>query len=311
MPYFFRYVDDINTSVPSNKKKEILDLFNKYDHRLQFTMEEESNNKLAFLDILCIRNGQSIRTNWYHKSTWSGRYLNYHSHLPMQYKRNTISILTQKILELADPEYHAQNFELLHKTLIENGYPTRLIKDMIQQTKNKFNPNKPDDNLHKDGKDRHNMAAIPYVSGLFEHLKTEMKKHDIKLVAKADNNLKMSIFSKVKDKTPILQQSGVVYEIPCTCEKRYMGMTGQLLGKRTKQHKHAIEVGDEGHSGLCEHAIQTGHKPRWSGVRIVYKENNRKKRAILETIAIKKSNGSNLNKQTDSQYLPVAYSNII
>ncbi|XP_037028790.1 uncharacterized protein LOC119069023 [Bradysia coprophila] len=311
LPYFYRYVDDINTAVPKEKKKEILDMFNKYDHRLQFTMEEERNNNLAFLDIMCIREGQAIKTNWYHKSTWSGRYLNYGSHLPMQYKRNTISILTQKILELADPEYHAENFELLHKTLSENGYPKRFINDMIQQTKAKFNPYKPDENLHKEGKDRYNMAAIPYVSGLFEHLKFEMKKHDIKLVAKADNNLKMSIFSRVKDKTPILQQAGVVYEIPCTCEKRYLGMTGQLLGKRTYQHKHAIETGDEGHSGLCEHAIQTGHKPRWSGVRIVYKENNWKKRAILETIAIKKSNGNNLNKQTESQFLPVAYSNII
>lgn len=311
LPYFFRYVDDINTAVPKNKKKDIVELFNKYDHRLQFTIEEEKKNCLAFLDVLCIRNGQAIKTNWYHKSTWSGRYLNYESHLPMQYKRNTISILTQKILELADPEYHAENFELLHKTLSENRYPKKLINDMIQQTKTKHNIHKPINNIHTDAKDRYNMASIPYVSGLFEQLKNEMKKHDIKLVARADNNLKMSVFSRVKDKTPMLQQAGVVYEIPCTCEKRYLGKTGQLLGNRTGQHRHAIEIGDEAHSGLCEHVIQTGHKPRWSGVRIVYKERNPKKLAILENIAIKKSNGNNLNRQTDSKYLPVAYNNII
>ncbi|KAG4069855.1 hypothetical protein HA402_009562 [Bradysia odoriphaga] len=77
-----------------------------------------------------------------------------------------------------------------------------------------------------------------------------MKKHDIKLVAKADNSLKMSVFSSVKDKTPVLDQAKVVYEIPCTCEKRYLGKTVQRLETRTNQHKNAIEKGDETHSAI-------------------------------------------------------------
>ena len=311
LPYFFRYVDDINTAVPSHKKQEILEKFNAYDRRLQFTIEEEINNKIPFLDVMCVRNGQSIKTNWYHKSTWTGRYLNYKSHLPMLYKTNTISILTRKILELADPEYHPENFALLHHTLMKNGYPKKLIDDIIQRTKAQFKPYDPATDLHKEGKEMKQRVAIPYVSGVFEHLKAEMNKFDINLVAKADNNLKMSIFSKVKDKTPLLQQSGVVYEVPCTCEKRYLGKTVQRLGNRARQHINAIKSGDQEHSGLSEHAIQTGHNPRWSGVKIIYKESNPKKLGILENIAIKKSSGQNLNRQQDSKYLPVAYNNII
>lgn len=71
---------------------------------------------------------------------------------------------------------------------------------MIQQTTKKHNSHKPAINIHKEAQDTQNKVAIPYASRLFEHLKAEMKKHDIKLVAKADNNLKMSVFSKVKDK---------------------------------------------------------------------------------------------------------------
>lgn len=109
----------------------------------------------------------------------------------------------------------------------------------------------------------------------------------------------------------MLDQARVVYEIPCTCEKRYLGKTVQRLGARTNQHKHAIETGDEAHSGLCEHIIQTGHRPRWSGVKIVYKENNPKKLGILKNIAIRKATGNNLNRQQESQYLPIADNNII
>lgn len=186
-----------------------------------------------------------------------------------------------------------------------------MIDNTIQRTKEKYSTNKPSNNyIHNDAKDRLNMVAIPYTSGIFKNLKREMKSHDIKLVAKADNNLKMSIFSKVKDITPMLQQAGVVYEIPCTCEKRYLGKTRQKLGKRTGQHKYAIETGDEAHSGLCEHIIQTGHRSRWSGVKIVYKESNHRKLGILENIAIKKSAGNNLNRREDIQYLPIAYHNI-
>lgn len=310
LPFFFRFVDDIYTAVPTEKKEEMLKAFNTYNNRIQFTKEEETDQKLAFLDTLCIRDGQRIKTNWYHKSTWSGRYLNYKSHLPIIYKRNTISILTNKILDLADPEFHKENFTLLRNTLTNNGYPRKLVNDIIQTTINKYGSKNPSTDLHKEAKDNTNMVAIPYASGLFEDIKKEFQQHDIKVVAKPTNNLKMSIFSNIKDKTPLLKQSNVVYEIPCECTIPYRGKTKQRLEKRIGQHKYNISTKNELHSGLCEHSIKTGHKPRWSGVRIIYKENNPKRLGILESIAIKKTT-TNLNKQLDSQYLPVAYHNIL
>ncbi len=168
---------------------------------------------------------------------------------------------------------------------MENGYPTRLVNDLIQ---------------HKEAKDLTNMVAIPYVAGLFDDLKKELGKHGIRAVAKPDNSLKMSVFSHIKDKTPILQQANVVYEVPCQCQKRYCGRTRQRVGRRMDQHDYHITKKGEQNSGLTEHAIQTGHKPRWSGVRIIYRVRNQQKLNILESIAIKKTT-SNLNRQLDSQ----------
>ena len=78
LPFYFRYVDDIVTAVPKNKVEETRDIFNSFNENIQFTVEIENNNQIAFLDIWVIRTATgTIKTDWYHKETWSGRYLHY------------------------------------------------------------------------------------------------------------------------------------------------------------------------------------------------------------------------------------------
>lgn len=120
IPFYSRFVDDCITACPAEKVEELKNTFNNYDRNkdIQFTIEVECNNRLPFLDLLLIRDECGyIKTNWYHKDTWSGRYLNYHSKLPFSYKRNTISILTNKIITLADPDFHESNISMLKETL--------------------------------------------------------------------------------------------------------------------------------------------------------------------------------------------------
>ena len=42
LPFYFRYVDDIITAVPYNEIDTIKNTFNSYNHKIQFTVEEES-----------------------------------------------------------------------------------------------------------------------------------------------------------------------------------------------------------------------------------------------------------------------------
>ena len=77
---YFRYVDDIITAVPANKIDTIKHTFNSYNHKIQFTVEEESITKICFLDLQVIREGKYIKTNWFNKLTFSGRLLNFYSH---------------------------------------------------------------------------------------------------------------------------------------------------------------------------------------------------------------------------------------
>jgi hypothetical protein len=91
-PFFFRYVDDIITAVPKSQAQSILKHFNSFHERIQFPLETEIDNFIPFLDLKVIRNVDgTITTDWYHKATWSGRYMDFNSWLPISYKRNTVA----------------------------------------------------------------------------------------------------------------------------------------------------------------------------------------------------------------------------
>ncbi|XP_071579195.1 uncharacterized protein [Temnothorax nylanderi] len=71
VPFFRRYVDDIFAIIPRSKIDVILDAFNGYHPRLQFTHEKEINGSISFLDTTVIRYKDKLITNWYRKPTFS------------------------------------------------------------------------------------------------------------------------------------------------------------------------------------------------------------------------------------------------
>ena len=308
-PFYFRYVDDVITALNEDDINTFLEDINSYHRNLKFTKEIENNGKIAFLDTLLIRevNG-SISTNWYHKPTWSGRYLNFESWLPISYKRNTISLLSEKILNLSDKKFHDENFKLLTKTLLENNYPKKMIKEIIFKTKSKKNFKS---TISKEPAEKR-YGSIPYVKDLFEKIKPMFKQYNIQLVGRANKPLEKQIFSKLKDKTEKEKQSNIIYNIKCDCKKNYVGQTTQYLLTRFKQHERDgnPEKTLSNKSALSQHLCKTGHNIDFKDVSILAQESNLIKRNILEMVKIKKTHNT-INLQNDTSYLPNAYDNLL
>ena len=86
-PFYFRYVDDTFLCVPLDKLQKLIDNFNNYHPRIQFTHEMERKNSISFSDLGIIKldNGKIV-SNLYRKSTFSGRMLNFISNHPFQNK---------------------------------------------------------------------------------------------------------------------------------------------------------------------------------------------------------------------------------
>ena len=51
LPFYFRYVDDTILCVPLHKLQTLIDSFNSFHPRMQFTYEKEINNRISFLDL--------------------------------------------------------------------------------------------------------------------------------------------------------------------------------------------------------------------------------------------------------------------
>ena len=83
-------------------------------------------------------------------------------------------------------------------------------------------------------------VSLPYIPCLSEKISKILRKNDLITAHKPVDKIKSTVFTKLKDHIPKMQQIGVVYCIPCkkTCGMKYIGHTSQTLEKRTSQHKY-------------------------------------------------------------------------
>ena len=146
VPFSFRYVDDTLLCVPLDKLQKVIDTFNDYHPRIQFTHEMERNNKISFLylGIIKLDNGKIV-SNWFRKSTYSGRMLNFISNHPFQNKVAIIKNLVDRAVCLSRESFHSENLEVVRKILFFNHSPQDLIekhiKIRIQQIKSRKSRN--------------------------------------------------------------------------------------------------------------------------------------------------------------------------
>jgi hypothetical protein len=306
--FFKRYVDDCITAVPEDQINNVLTAFNSFHHKLQFTSEIESENKINFLDLTIIKNkdNEEIKTKWFTKDTWSGRYLNYNSHHSTSQKNSVIIGLTDRALTLTSPEFRPQTLRKVKKILTENNFPTKLINRIIKQRTFKFY-NK---NLVRKATEANNSSkkyiAMPYTHELSEKIKYIFKKHDIVVCHKTQNMLS-SLFTPLKSKVPKKKKSNVIYSIPClNCPKKYIGMTTQYLENRLNGHKYTKNAS----TALHKHEKNEKHEFDFSNTKILTQDSNYKKLLVKEMIHIKKDNHV-VNDKQDINNLSQIYYNLI
>ena len=97
--------------------QEVLRLLNSYDRNIRFTMENENNMSIPFLDIKLHRDGNNVVTDWYKKDYASDRisyFLSCHSyHMHM----NTEMGLIKRITTLSDKRFEDQDLSSIKNRL--------------------------------------------------------------------------------------------------------------------------------------------------------------------------------------------------
>lgn len=304
----YLYVDDVFTIIPSKDIKSVHDTFNSIDIDVQFTIEVEKNNTLPYLDILIIKDDKKIVTNIYRKSISSDRILNFNSEHPLQQKINVVTQLIKKIYSLSHPRFHQDNLLTLKNFLISNHYPHSLIIKLMNQINSNNQIPKEQSQCNK------TFLKIPLINNLTANLINILKDTKFSIasyITKSNRNL----YSSPKDKKPLMQNSNIIYKIPCQdgCNLNYIGQTKQLLSARKNNHIsdcNRSNINKNGKTALASHHFETGHSFNFNNIELLDRESNLKKRQYLEMIHINCTKDT-INKQTDTNNLSKMYHNIL
>ena len=304
-----RYVDDCLLIVKKDKIEEILSTFNNYNNNLQFTIERETNNSINFLDIQLIRTNNKIITNWYRKSTASGRYINYHSHHPETQKIAIVYSLVDKAIKLSDAQFHKQNLKIVKHYLSCNNYPQNIINRHISK-RLKVIAN----NTHTKEKTPRsvllkNKIVLPFIKHLSPKINHILHKHNIIPIYQSVNKFN-NLITLGKDCFEKMHISGIVYKINCQdCTSTYIGMSKRKLKTRTTEHIRAVKQCSE-KSALATHVEKTGHKIDFNKVNILDIEKNFYKRSFSEMLNIY-FHDNTLNCIQDLNFLKNSYKKTI
>jgi len=96
---YFRYVDDILIVYKESKTNihNILDAFNNTVPNLSFTLEEEVENKINFLDVTITRNYNSLNFDIYRKLSFTDTIIPNNSCHPREHKLSAIRYLSNRM----------------------------------------------------------------------------------------------------------------------------------------------------------------------------------------------------------------------
>ena len=162
--------------------------------------------------------------------------------------------------------------DLLNAVLQENGYPRKFV-DRARRIPTR-----------KDTTDQEPPKAtivLPYVRGLSEDIRRECTKHNIRVALKPETTIRQSLV-RVKDPVPKEQRTNVVYEVPCSCSRSYIGKTIQTLKQRLNQHRHA----EPGRSALTDH-VNEDHQILWDEAKIIDQSENHHLLLLKESLHIR------------------------
>jgi len=231
---YFRYVDDCFALFDNRGMAlEFLRLLNGMHPSLFFTMEEESNDKLSFLDVLVLRNGHSFLTTLYRKPTFTGLYIQWQSFSAKRQKLALICSLTTRAKRLCSPSLLPEELEKLRNIFISNGYPLTIVDRYMELVlKDKL--------VYYGPKKCQIYLKLPWLGDYSSRFESRISN----IISSSFPALRLlccfssrSIFSTTnKDVLPMHNLSNLVYSFTCVCERMYIGKTTQRLSERIKQH---------------------------------------------------------------------------
>nr|VZI48361.1 unnamed protein product [Spirometra erinaceieuropaei] len=130
-----RYVNDTFVVIDRDQLLTFKERLNAVFPDIQFTMEEEENNQLAFLDVLvCRKDCDGLKTKVFRKATNTMQVLNFNNNHPISHKRSCVRTLYRRVeMHCSEPEDKMAELQYLRRVFKANGYPRNFVNRCIRK----------------------------------------------------------------------------------------------------------------------------------------------------------------------------------
>jgi hypothetical protein len=263
--FYRRYVDDVIAIIEKGKAEETLELLNSMHSNIEFTVEREQEGKLAFLDILIIRNGKNLDFEIYRKPTDAQLCIPFHSHTPISYKLAAFESLFHRLYDIPLSEIgFKKEVDYIYEMARKNGFPDNIIKG-VHRKHEKRRDLRNLTTLSREIRERNpetgekRMLALNFYPPLTDKIIKVSKKHGISSSYTSRGSLEEHLVN-LKDKRRMEEKSGI-YEITCaTCKRKYRGQSKRRAHRRYNEHERACRLKYPVKSAVANHCVSNRHE---------------------------------------------------
>ncbi|BHF83707.1 hypothetical protein SprV_0902685100 [Sparganum proliferum] len=157
--FWAQYVDDTFVVIERDQVLTFQERLNVVFPDIRFTMEEEEDNQLAFLDVLvCRKDCGGLKTEVFRKANSMMKLLNFNSNHPISHKRSCVRTLYRRVeTHCSEPEDKIAEQQYLRRVFKANGYPPNFVNQCIRKRDER--PNRTDTKSWR---------SLPYVKNVSE-----------------------------------------------------------------------------------------------------------------------------------------------
>ena len=288
--------NDTNCEVELSGCDAVFSIFKEHGRGLRFTAEVPTENCLQFLDLKLQWNFEHFC--WFYHPRVKKGILPFDSAHSKIVKRGIASLCLESALSKSCPHHMRTSFNHQISRLQAAGFPSSVITTVAESLLQKLKSGTQRDGAAWDTSGS-KLHVMPYVHKLSHNLKKVAARHGVSLVFSAPEKLanlcpricngKRRGCQKKHQKAFVKCSTGVVYSIPLSCGKVYIGQTERCLNDRLREHAQKIKKKEDKYAHLVAHAAACGCEPRFTDTQVLGRSVKLSARVSLEAYLIEKN----------------------
>ena len=175
-----RCVDDVLVIWPhGDQRLEEFHLhLNGQNPSIQFTLEKESEGRIAFLDAQLERRGAGVLTSVFRKKTHTDRYLNFNSNHPTKVKRGIIQCLRHRAEKVCSGGTRWKELGHLRQVFNANAYPETVVNRNLRARPTPRISTQTSQTSPK-------LLLLPYIPGISERIEKTCQPLGVKTISRS------------------------------------------------------------------------------------------------------------------------------